>query len=218
MKFLVTIFCASLLFKTIESNCNNDNNGQDLTVIVSFQSLHELSIWFFKNQLAPVYEELSKCVKWHFIPCSTTEIVDQVKNCDKDDLQECQLDAMHACAAHIYEDSEYQLGHFFICMMTSEEQFCKGEQCANSAGLDWQKIKKCNPSQQAAKFCVNRYNQLNALHVIHVPGVFFNWKYDVKLDEHIFKNFKEHVCIRLQEMGKSCAACPSSPPSGQNGR
>ncbi|XP_065224521.1 uncharacterized protein LOC135848526 [Planococcus citri] len=218
MKFLIAIFSAILLFKTIECTCD-----QDLTVIVSFESLHKLSIWFFKNQFAPVYEELTKCVKWHFIPCSTTQIVDQVKNCDKDDLTQCNLDAMHACAAHIYEDHQYELGKFFICMMTDAEAYCNADQCAKNAGLEWEKIKKCKPSTDAAEYCLNRWNQLNILHVVHVPGVFFNWRYNQSVDEHIFKNFKTHVCERLQKMGKTCDACPpcSAPPSsttpnGQN--
>ncbi|XP_065218051.1 uncharacterized protein LOC135843926 [Planococcus citri] len=213
MKLLIVIFCAIVLFKTIECTCD-----QDLTVIVSFESLNQRSICFFKNQLAPVYEELSKCVKWHFIPCSNTQIVDEVKNCCQDDLTQCKFDAMHACAAHIYEDHEYELGKFFICMMTDGESYDNADQCAKNAGLEWAKIKKCKPSTDAAEYCLNRWNQLNTLHVIRLPGIFFNWRYNISVDDQLFANFKSGVCDRLQKMGKKCDACPpcSAPPNGPN--
>ena len=61
------------------------------------------------------------------------QIVDDVLHC-KGGVQECNVDALHACAAHYYENDENNLGKFFLCMMASGNQICDGEkvteQCA----------------------------------------------------------------------------------------
>lgn len=55
----------------------------------------------------------------------------------REGVAECQMDVLHACAAHYYENSEYELGKFFICMMTSDEQFLKGEEVSDEYSNDF---------------------------------------------------------------------------------
>lgn len=49
------------------------------------------------------------------------QIVQNVLQC-KDGIEECKIDALHACAAHFYENDENSLGKFFLCMMASGDQ------------------------------------------------------------------------------------------------
>ncbi|XP_065216714.1 uncharacterized protein LOC135842948 [Planococcus citri] len=199
-----------LLFGVIfQSDANGEHNEQsdkDLTVVISFESFEIDAEDFFKKQLDPVFNELSKCVTWHFVPCSCSRIVDEVLQC-VNGVGECQIDVLYACAAHYYENDQIKLGNFFICMMTDSNKFIKGEWCAKKACLDWNLLKACKPSEQAGQFCNNRYKQLQDIHAKGMPGVIFNWRFNEQTQAAAQTNLKSAVCERLQKIGKTCDAC-----------
>ncbi|XP_065216775.1 uncharacterized protein LOC135842986 [Planococcus citri] len=192
---------------------HGSGSGGKLEVVISFDSMHCPSMQFFQNQLKPIYEEMSQCVQWHFIPCSTSQIVDDVLKCCGG-VAACQIDVLHACAAHYYENDEYKLGKFFLCMVPDDAQYVKGEACAKEAGLDWKLLNACQPTKEAGTWCDNRFKQLNKLHEPKIPGVLYNMHYDAAAEAESLSCLKTGICNQIKKQGGQCAACGNSGSGG----
>ncbi|XP_065204265.1 keratin, type I cytoskeletal 9-like [Planococcus citri] len=228
-KFSIVFALVILSLGSIQVDCNGDKGGgggdggdggkcgNKLKVTISFDSMDCNSINYMKEQVKPAVDELSGCVEWDFIPCSTSKIVQDVLQC-KDGIDECNIDALHACASHFFQDSQSnELAKFFTCMMTNGDQKTSGQKCAQQAGLDWNKIKGCKPCNDAGKYCDNRYKLLDMLHEPNIPGVMFNRKFDCKKEQDAMKDLKGTICDELKQTGGQCPACNGCGGKGGGG-
>ncbi|XP_065213188.1 GILT-like protein 1 [Planococcus citri] len=193
-----------------DGSCNGENSK--LKVSISIDSLNQDTITFMKNSVQPIFEELSSCILWDFIPCSTSCIVQDVLQC-KSTIQECRVDALYACASNYFKDQPNNAAKFLLCMMTSENQMAAGQECANQAGIDWTQLQGCKPCE-AGQLCENRYNLLVQINQPNIPKVMFNLKYDCEVEQNAIKNLKGTICDQIKQNNMQCLACNGSGSGG----
>ncbi|KAG5877846.1 hypothetical protein JTB14_007242 [Gonioctena quinquepunctata] len=175
-----------------------------VNVEVLFESLCPDSHRFIKEQLYPNWKELSPYVNLKLVPFGkSSSLQNGAKFICQHGPQECKGNKIMSCAFKMLENQDQQV-EFTNCFMEifrfgKEDPQEFGQQCAQTVGLDVNRIIDCYHSQEGIISQLVAEKDTARISPRFVPTILYNGQLINKLQDDSITDFRGVVCNLVKE-------------------
>ncbi|KAF2883191.1 hypothetical protein ILUMI_22966, partial [Ignelater luminosus] len=187
------VILSSYILLLIDINAQSEQ--PKLSVEILYESLCPDSIRFIKEQLYPVWKELSPYINIKFVPFGKSASYENgAKFICQHGPKECLGNRIQSCVLNALQDQNVQV-EYVSCFMDvykkhqrNEQEF--GQSCAAKVGINWDYVIQCHDSQLGTDLQLQAEATTAQFSPKFVPTILYNGKFNQQAQDESLNNFR----------------------------